>query len=169
MPIPGITHSSGKIDWLTPSWLWMAAEHVMGGIDLDPCANSRDEPSVRAASYYTAQDDGLSKAWWGKVYLNPPWGRGIERWTEKALMEFEEGDVEQVVMALPASTETKWFAPLYRYTICFARGRCFFVDAATNEVPDKGGPTPVAYVYLGRNILKFSDTFKLFGNVVRRF
>jgi hypothetical protein len=32
---------------------------------------------------YTPQDDGLQKEWVGRVYLNPPYGKGMERWLEK--------------------------------------------------------------------------------------
>ena len=167
MSIPGITHTTGKIEWYTPAWLWRAAAEVMGGIDLDPCSNSRDEPAVPAATIYTKEDDGLVNPWHGRIYLNPPWGRGIERWVNKCLAEYHSGRVTAAVLAVPASTETLWFRPLWAHTICFAQGRCYFIDGETGVVPDKGGPTPVAYAYLGVSPERFARTFSQFGAVVQ--
>lgn len=167
--VPGITHTTGKTNWFTPEWLWKAAEKVMGGIDLDPCSNSKENPAVPASTLYTKEEDGLSKPWFGRVYMNPPWGRGVtDKWVGKAIQEYQEGRVSQVVLALPASTETKWFAPLYDYTICFAQGRCYFIDGAIGEVPPKGGPTPVCYVYMGEYVHGFTTVFREFGAVLQK-
>lgn len=138
----------------------------MGGIDLDPCSNSHENPAVPAKILYTEEEDGLRQHWSGKVYMNPPWGRGIQAWTRKIIYHYESGHVEQAVLALPASTETQWFRPLYNYVVCFAKGRCFFIDGDTGEVPEKGGPTPVAYVYMGPNIREFKAVFGQFGSVL---
>jgi phage N-6-adenine-methyltransferase len=164
--IPGITTASGQTEWWTPAWLWQAVKQVMGGIDLDPCSNSRENPSVPATTLYTREDDGLARAWFGRVYLNPPWGRGIEKWVCKMVHSYEIGSVTQAVLAVPASTETRWFAPLWNYLICFAQGRCFFIDGKTGAVPENGGPTPVAYVYLGLEFARFASVFSQFGSVV---
>jgi hypothetical protein len=168
LSIPGITHTTGNTDWWTPDWLWQAAAEVMGGIDLDPCSNCPVNPTVPATVRYTQAEDGLSCRWRGRMYMNPPWGRGIRKWVEKAVASYEAGDVEQAVLALPASTETNWFTPLWDYPICFAKGRCYFILGATGEVPENGGPTPVAYVYLGRNTEAFVRVFGKFGPVVGR-
>lgn len=166
--IPGITHTTGKISWHTPEWLWRAAYDVMGGIDLDPCSNSRENPAVPATHLYTIDDDGLKQEWRGRMYLNPPWGRGIEKWVQKAVWSYQNGLVTQAVLALPASTETRWFEQLWGYPICFAQGRCYFLDGETGTVPPKGGPTPVAYVYMGQYNRRFVERFQAFGAVVRR-
>lgn len=58
-----------KDEWLTPPKILAA----LGPFDLDPCA-----PIVRpwemAAQHYTIEDNGLWKAWSGRVWLNPPYG-----------------------------------------------------------------------------------------------
>ncbi len=51
----------------------------LGAIDLDPSSNSREIPNVPAARHYTAQDNGLVQPWDGRVFLNPPFGPGVER------------------------------------------------------------------------------------------
>jgi hypothetical protein len=166
--IPGITHTTGQIEWWTPEWLWQAAADVMGWIDLDPCSNSHENPTVPCPVRFTQQNDGLSQVWFGKMYMNPPWGRGIEKWVRKAVESYEQGGVTQAVLAVPASTETKWFSRLWNYPICFSQGRCFFIDGKTGDVPPNGGPTPVAYIYLGDQIERFNQVFSQFGPVVRR-
>lgn len=168
MSIPGITHTTGCVEWHTPEWLWKAAEEVMGGIDLDPCSNSKTNPTVPAYIRFTKEDDGLAREWSGRMYMNPPWGRGIEKWVKKAVASYEEGDLEQAVLALPASTETRWFSYLWDYPICFARGRCFFILGETGEVPENGGPTPVAYVYMGPHKATFVRVFSTQGAVVEK-
>ena len=59
----------------------------MGAIDLDPCSNSREIPNVPAARHYTAQDNGLVQPWEGRVFLNPPFGPGVEQWFSKLYLE----------------------------------------------------------------------------------
>jgi len=53
--------------------------------------------------------DGLTANWndYGKVWCNPPYGRGIANWVDKA---FQCNNL--VVMLLPARTDTKWFHDL---------------------------------------------------------
>lgn len=173
--IPGVTKRSGFADWRTPDWLWSAAASVMGSIDLDPCASrgldpiGQRTPDLSRMTRYYPEDDGLSRPWLGRVYCNPPWGRGVTHWVKKALREHELlAHVTEAILALPAATQTKWFAPLFKYPICFARGRCFFIDSGTGTVPENGGPTPVAYVYLGPRIDRFRDRFSAFGPLVRQ-
>ena len=47
----------------------------MGEIDLDPCSNSKAQPNVPALNHFTVEDDGLEQKWFGRVYMNPPYGR----------------------------------------------------------------------------------------------
>lgn len=56
--------------WLTPPALLRA----LGPFDLDPCACSEPRPWPTAANHYAAEDDGLSRDWEGRVWLNPPYG-----------------------------------------------------------------------------------------------
>ncbi len=61
-------------EWYTPRWLI----ERLGPFDLDPCS-----PLVRpfdtAAVHYTREDDGLSREWAGRVWLNPPYSRILLR------------------------------------------------------------------------------------------
>ena len=61
------------------------------------------------------------------MFCNPPYGRGISAWVEKACKEKDC----TVVMLLPAKTDTKWFHDyIYQKAeIRFIRGRLHYNDA----------------------------------------
>ena len=67
-------HSSASNEHYTPEHVVEAARQLMGGIDLDPASCAEANTTVRAAEYYTKEDDGLSLVWNGRVFLNPPGG-----------------------------------------------------------------------------------------------
>ena len=71
--------SSGKDEWLTPPPLIEA----LGEFDLDPCAPVK-RPWEMAKNHFTVEDNGLDKEWFGRVWLNPPYGNFTKYWIEKA-------------------------------------------------------------------------------------
>lgn len=96
---------------------------------LDACALPWNAKCER---YYTPEQDGLSQPWTGVVWCNPPYGRKIGKWVEKAVASVSEGAT--VVMLLPARTDTQWF---HRYIyhqaeIRFVAGRLKFGGAKWN-------------------------------------
>lgn len=114
---------SSKTDlWGTPQDLFdeMDAEFHF---DLDVCALPENAKCER---YFTPEQDGLVQEWDGTCWCNPPYGRQIGKWVEKAS---ECGTT--VVMLIPARTDTKWFHD-YIYgkaEVRFLRGRLHFVSA----------------------------------------
>lgn len=69
------------------------------------------------------------------VFCNPPYGREIGKWVQKAWEE-HAANRNTVVMLLPARTDTKWFHK-YIYgkaEIRFVRGRLKFGNAG-NSAP----------------------------------
>lgn len=65
-------HSMSTSLWYTPSDIVERARYVLGGIDLDPSSDATAQTIVRAKSYYTEADDGLSRAWGRRWFCNPP-------------------------------------------------------------------------------------------------
>lgn len=65
-------------EWLTPPELLAA----LGPFDLDPCAPV-DRPWSMAAEHFTVEDDGLSRPWHGRVWLNPPYGAQTFQWLRR--------------------------------------------------------------------------------------
>lgn len=72
--------------------------------------------------------NGLSKDWGGyRVFCNPPYGRAITDWVEKAYREGTK-DNTIVVMLIPARTDTRYFHDFiqHRSEIRFVKGRLKF-------------------------------------------
>ena len=48
---------------------------------LDVCANSEN---AKCRRFYSKEDDGLKQKWNGVCWCNPPYGRNVGKWVEKA-------------------------------------------------------------------------------------
>jgi phage N-6-adenine-methyltransferase len=123
----GLGRSSGWHGWETPADLFDLIERGAGAFDLDPCAP--DKPgTVRSTRRYTATEDGLSREWRGRVFMNPPYGRALPRWLAKAAAEAEAG--AEVVGLVPLRSETEWWHThvVGRAAVFVLRGRLFFGD-----------------------------------------
>lgn len=98
---------------------------------LDACATREN---AKCSRFYTKEQDGLAQKWDGVVWCNPPYGRQIGRWVEKAYLSAQTGAL--VVMLLPARTDTAWFHDyIYRRAeIRFIRGRLKFGNSK-NSAP----------------------------------
>ena len=132
--------SSATDEWATPQALFDELAWIFGGFDLDPCATPEN---AKCEFFFTREDDGLSRAWQGKVFLNPPYGREIGRWVQKAFEESLKGAL--VVCLLPARTDTRWWQDYAkRGHVHFLRGRLKFGDATA------AAPFPSAIVTFGR-------------------
>ena len=68
-------HGQDGHEWHTPPHIIEAARRVLGGIDLDPFSCAEANETVKADVYYTEDDDGFSKEWTGRVWINPPFGQ----------------------------------------------------------------------------------------------
>lgn len=150
-------HSSNSADWWSPAHIVTAATTVLGEIDLGPCSNL-GTPNVPAARHYTIHDDGLSKPWSGRVYLNPPYGRVLRTWTDRLIDEFEAGDVTAAIVCVPSRTDTAWFRQFAPYHRCFVTGRLKFSGSANSA------PFPTVIFYLGPNPDRFVEVFSPIGD-----
>lgn len=93
-------HRGQKDEWLTPPNIIRS----LGVFDLDPCSPI-NRPWDTAINHLTILDDGLSKEWEGRVWLNPPYGNETRKWLKK-LAEHGNG-----IALIFARTETKTFFP----------------------------------------------------------
>jgi phage N-6-adenine-methyltransferase len=153
--------SSNNAEWYTPGHVLNAVRDALGGrIDLDPCAELAR--SVPARHHFTKAEDGLAHPWGGTVYMNPPYGRDIIKWTGKLRSEYDAGRVTAAVALLPARTETVWWTGLRVDWLCLIRGRLSFSNSTTNA------PFPSAAVYFGRDGDSFGRAFSPLGPVYRR-
>jgi transcriptional regulator with XRE-family HTH domain len=147
---PFSTHagnSSGNSLWETPTWLAQALTEAVGAFDLDPCAATLDRrrARIKAKILLTEADDGLSVPWIGKVFVNPPYGRGISNWIRKC---FEEGQRGCLVIGLiPARPDSNhWHDYVAGHADVFMlRGRLKFGDG------ENSAPFPSAIIVWGAN------------------
>jgi phage N-6-adenine-methyltransferase len=110
---------SQSVEWGTPLDLVAALAAEFGPFDLDAAAS--DELHVCDA-YFTAEMDGLALPWFGRVWLNPPYGVGEGSWVHKALVEVAAGRAQRVVMLVAAKTGVSWWQELVKPAE--ARGDC---------------------------------------------
>lgn len=140
-------NSSAHEAWETPGWLLDRLHSVFGRFDLDPCSATKDrrQARVKARTYFTAEDDGLSLPWSGTVFLNPPYGRELRFWTAKARSEFDVGNAKTVIALVPARTDTGWWHNdiAGKASIFFLKGRLSFGDGS------QPAPFPSALIVWG--------------------
>ena len=151
--------TSETADWLSPRLILTRAVAALGVIDLDPCSNSHENPRVAATTHYTVTDDGLSRRWHGRVFMNPPYGKAIGDWVAKLASEYCSGRVIEAVALVPARTDTAWWRALPANLVCFTSGRLAFSDH------DAPAPFPSAVAYLGPNPSRFVTQFSDLGPI----
>ena len=158
---------SEKEDWRTPIHILHAAFMVMDGIDLDPCDNEKQTP---ASQHYDKKDDGLSKEWHGKVFMNPPYGRKASPlWASKWKKEYEERHIDKGIVLVAARTDTAWWRDIASTAsiVCFLNGRLHFGDIHGKEETPSTFPSAILYACRDniKDIERFSKIFSKYGNI----
>ena len=126
-----IALSSKSNDWATPQDFFDRYNEEFY-FTLDPCATHEN---AKCKKYYTKEENGLLQDWSGEVvFMNPPYGKEISSWIEKAYKEYKKGTV--VVCLIPARTDTKyWHKYIFPYAeIRFVKGRLKF-GGSKNPAP----------------------------------
>lgn len=121
------------VEWLTPPELVIK----LGVFDLDPCTPVAP-PFVHAKHNYNINDNGLSMPWFGRVYMNPPYGVGMEKWLEK-LKQHGNG-----IALIFARTETKlFFNHIWEDAdaVLFVKGRIKFFNLEGKQGGTPGSPS----------------------------
>lgn len=160
--------SSESDEWYTPKEYIAAARKVIGEIDLDPASCKEANKVVKAEKIFTIEDDGLSKPWKGRIWLNPPYGKSGPKFVAKLVQEFEHGSVSEALLLVNSHcTDAKWFRPLGNYLLCFTNHRTQFWTPDKEEV---GGSTHGSViVYFGKNESTFFEHFSEFGMVLHKW
>lgn len=134
-------------EWTTPPHIIAIATQILGEIDLDPCSDP--DLTVPAHVHYTREDDGLAQRWFGRVYMNPPYGKQIKQWIDKVCDAYESNEIESAVVLVHARTDTKWARRISAYPRCYIYGRLKFGGSVNSA------PFPSMLVYLGRDFMRF--------------
>lgn len=92
--------SSATCEWETPKDFFDRQDAVYH-FDLDVCATP---DNAKCGRYFTQEQDGLAQTWTGRCWMNPPYGRTIGKWVQKAYESVRGG------------TQNLW-------SVCSLRGR----------------------------------------------
>ena len=119
-----ILFSRKSDNWRTPKVIYK--RYIDKGY-FDPCP-------------YESDFDGLSIEWGKTNFVNPPYSK-IKDFVDKAIKEHKKG--KDVVLLIPARTDTKYFKKLVDYgvDITFVTGRLHFNDS-------NSAPFPSCYIRL---------------------
>lgn len=130
-------------EWLTPP----SVIDALGGwqsFDLDPCTPIA-QPYPTAKTRFTALENGLTKEWFGRVWLNPPYStRKIPKWLARLTVH------NCGIALIFARTETDTF---FRYVwkrasaLLFLRGRLHFHFPDGRQSPHDSGAPSVLCAY----------------------
>lgn len=147
-----------KDEWLTPPELLKQ----LGEFDLDPCSPIK-RPWDTAKIHYTILDDGLSKKWFGRVWLNPPYGRKAAKWLNK-LAAHGNG-----VALIFARTETEmFFEHVWEKAdaLLFLRGRLYF-HHVNGERADANSGAPSVLIAYGQNNVTVLESVCHLGQFIK--
>jgi hypothetical protein len=164
--IRGTLGGTAGYEWYTPAKHIELVRSVLGVIDLDPASNAIAQETVRATTFYSEEDCGLSKPWKGKVYLNPPYRQPLMGgFVSKLLAEIAGGNVTEAILLGNNYTETEWFHQVAAKATatCLVRGRIKF-DAGPGSPPS----TPTrgqVFFYFGENVARFAEVFGEIGEI----
>jgi phage N-6-adenine-methyltransferase len=139
----------------TPKWLVERIRAALGGeIHLDPCT-TKENPTGASRFFAPPEQDGILCTWWWAktIYINPPYGRTIAHWTDKAIDMLATEC--KVILLVPARTDAAWFQRLAKAAsgVVFHAGRIQFV---TGGKPNDA-PFPSAIVGINHDLSELAD------------
>jgi len=161
---PHVSNNSGNNEWYTPPEYIEAARTVLETIDLDPASSEVANQFVKAEKFYTIEDDGLSKEWNGRVWMNPPYAaRLVEKFTKKLYQHLKLNHVSEAIILVNNATETRWYQSIYPFAsaYCIPKKRIKYLDAT--GAPANSPLQGQVFLYFGSKPEIFIDVFSEFG------
>tara|TARA_R100000306_G_C4373243_1_gene140885 strand:+ start:55 stop:567 length:513 start_codon:yes stop_codon:yes gene_type:complete len=132
-------------DFQTPRSFMKWLEEERGLVfDLDAAASSTN---AVAPEYFTKEDDALNQDWFGRVWLNPPYGRQITKWIDKCGEQIQRPEVDSIWVLIPARVDTIWFHDKVMksaYNVYLIKGRFNFTHRTS--LSGKNAPFPAMLV-----------------------
>lgn len=155
-----IAFSSNKSDWETPQKLFNKLNQKYN-FTWDLAASKQN---AKCKNYFTKEQDSLIQDWSklkGNLYLNPPYGRHIQKWVEKAYYSsVSKEDGQSIILLLPSRTDTSyWHEYIFgKAKIYFLRGRLKFELNGESSQP---APFPSAIIEFCSNKLDLVEGVQL--------
>lgn len=156
---------TGNIENYTPEVVIDKVRAVLDEIDLDPASCKIAQKIVKAKTYYTEKDDGLTKSWEGRVFLNPPYSMPqIRNFTDKLIEELP--NIDAAILLTNDQTDTAWWhkCAINAKAICIPSGRIRFYTPGKEQTSPTNGQT---FFYYGDNVAEFRNIFSEVGLIVK--
>ena len=179
-------HPSGA--WYTPPDVIDPARAALGGFDLDPCTHPSNPTAARL--HYSIRDSAWKHDWSAelvelarateaasvRVWMNPPFGRGIARWLDALHQTI--GEVQRLhglpvhaLVLVPARTETAWYrdaAWAHAQGVCELAGRLRFARRKAGRfVPGQTARWGCALLYYGPEYARVRRALDGLGHWIR--
>ena len=159
------------MNWRTPPRFFQKMNELFGPFTLDAAANDENHLCEK---YYTEKDNGLLQPWTGRVWNNPPYGKGdggVGEFVAKAADCAKAETFEIAVLLVTPRTDTEWWHEhaLRAAEIYDVRGRIGFVDPDT-LVETEGGVAPSSVLVFrpGYQGPPCRGTMDKWGNILRQ-
>ena len=158
--------TAGSDAWYTPIEYLELARRVLGAIDCCPAsstfAQNRFDFGKRCV-HFTSATNGLTKPWCGRVWLNPPFSKGLmSAFVDKLIGEYRSGRVSAAILLTTVFSANVWFQRASRAAagLCLLEKRIQF----ENETGAPGKQIySQAFFYFGKQPDKFFEVFKARG------
>lgn len=174
--------TSAKDEKFTPLKYMKSVKNVLGEIEIDLFSCFEANLRIKAQRVFTKENSAFNKKWEGKVFANPPYGRGfLDIFATYAIKEYLEARIKQGIFLVPNRTDMTWFHKLLSLDlpVCLVDHRISFVDGFRyiKDVQDILNEFPSAklltspeegsvFFYLGNNPLKFAQEFSKWGSII---
>lgn len=154
----------------TPEYILQAVRESFDfhRISMDPASNAKAQERVRAECWFGEGspfgDDGLSFVWHGRVFLNPPYGKGlILPFAEHLAGKDSAGGVTAQAVLVNLDPSTGWFRVFTGCSthIVLLDKRVAFLHPETGE-PTTGNPRPQCIFLRGANL----EPYRKLGTIV---
>ena len=155
-------------EWYTPSDIIESARTVMGEIDLDPASCPMANLVVKARYYFSNVISGLDHEWFGRVWLNPPFGGQASSFTDKLISHLSKQDVTEACVLLNMNSMCSlWFSPIFEScsALMTTNGRLSFRPGTVASKPSSSNSGTVI-VYFGGNDDRFASEFRKHGTIL---
>ena len=160
-----VTKFTGNQENYTPIYVISSVREVLGTINLDPASCDRAQEVIQAEEYFTEEDNGLEKPWYGNVFLNPPYQMPkIRQFTDKLIKELP--NIGSAILLTNNNTDTLWFhkCAAKASCVCLTKGRIHFYTETNNKTQPTNGQ---AFFYFGSDGGAFRKIFKQYGMIIK--
>lgn len=96
--------NSEKTEYSTPISLFEPLKREFN-LKIDVCANKNN---AKLPTYWTVEDDALTKDWIGNCWMNPPFSKQLNKWVKKMWNDTKKFGGTKVCL-IPVRSNTKWW------------------------------------------------------------